>query len=654
MTHRINQAAATLAMLWIATMTTVAAQPKPTRVPPPGIPISEKDRAELRAGDNALAKEISGLRSAKRSDLLPDVEIFHKAVDWALRYDEFYRSNEVGLARTLLKTGMERAQQLREGKPAWLTATGLVVRGYISKIDGSVQPLGLVVPATYASDKIKRRRLDVWLHGRDDKLTELKFISDRMKSYGDFAPADAFVLHPYGRYCNAFKFAGETDVFEAMEQVKKFYPIDDQRIALRGFSMGGAGAWHLGAHHPDVWAVVSPGAGFAETAEYQKLGTNRAKVPAWEQKLWQLYDATDYAANFANVPVVAYNGTDDPQRQAADMMERAMKAEGFKLPRVWGTNVGHKYTPEGKKEVSRFVDESMMRGKSNQPSIHFTTRTLRYNTRPHLTITRLERHWARADVWCDLTSSPLTIHTTNVAAFQISVWGADTSLDNLLIDDQAGLRASSGAYDGGTSIRDFILEKDRNKKWISVKSQDEIAAGKRPGLQGPIDDAFMDSFLVVRPTGKAQSERLGAWSASQLAKATNDWRAQFRGDARVKDDSQVTDADIAAHNLVLFGDPQSNKLLARIADKLPLRWNAASVKVGGKTFSAATHAPILIFPNPLNPQRYVVLNSGFTFADAGLGSNAQQTPKLPDYAVLDVTTDSVVLDDFFDEQWKLR
>mgnify|MGYP007029164636 CR=1 FL=1 len=58
-------------------------------------------------------------------------------------------------------------------------------------------------------------------------------------------------------------------------------------------------------------AVAAPGAGFAETAEYQKLGANRAKVPAWEQKLWQLYDATDYAANFANLPVVAYNAAFD-------------------------------------------------------------------------------------------------------------------------------------------------------------------------------------------------------------------------------------------------------------------------------------------------------------------------------------------------------
>src|SRR5436190_4951787 len=231
------------------------------RVPPPGITIAEKDRAELRSGADALGREIAALRSSSMTELLPDVEIYHKAVDWALRYDEFYRSNEVGQARTLLKQGLERARQLREGKPAWLTATGLVVRGYVSKIDGSVQPYGLVVPASFRPGDSKAHRLDVWLHGRDNNLTELKFISDRQRSYGEFTPSDALVLHPYGRYCNAFKFAGEADVFEAMEHVKKSYRIDDRRIALRGFSMGGAGAWHLGAHHPDVWAVVSPGAG---------------------------------------------------------------------------------------------------------------------------------------------------------------------------------------------------------------------------------------------------------------------------------------------------------------------------------------------------------------------------------------------------------
>src|SRR5207253_429599 len=83
----------------------------------------------------------------------------------------------------------ERAQQLRDGKPSWTTATGLVVRGYKSKIDDSVQPYGLVVPATYKPDAAKPFRLDFWCHGRGEKLTELSFLDGRLKSPGEFTPA---------------------------------------------------------------------------------------------------------------------------------------------------------------------------------------------------------------------------------------------------------------------------------------------------------------------------------------------------------------------------------------------------------------------------------------------------------------------------------
>ncbi len=632
-----------------------AERARPTRVPPNGIPIAKSDRSELQSGVDAFGREIASLQRALADEpdllaLLPDVQIFHRAVDWPLRYDEFYRSNEVSLARKLLEQGTERARQLREGRAPWLTATGLVVRGFVSRIDGSVQPYGLVVPSGFAADHDKSRRLDVWLHGRDNNLTELKFISDRQRSYGEFTPADTIVLHPYGRYCNAFKFAGETDVFEAMEHVKKFYRIDEKRMALRGFSMGGAGVWHLAAHHPGVWAVAAPGAGFAETAEYQKLGTNRAKVPPWEQELWQLYDATDYAANFFNLPVIAYNGTDDPQRQAADVMERAMKAEGLTLPRVWGTNVGHKYTPEGKREVNRFVDESVAKGMSElPPEIHFTTRTLRYHRAPGISVTRLSRHWERADVTMKIGSNKsFNIQTRNVEQLQLAFSARTIDPRKVAVDGKAVFIAGEN-LDGTFSP---LLEKQRDG-WTQVIG-DMGTGSKRPGIQGPIDDAFMDSFLVVRPTGTALNEKTGAWVSSALTRATNDWRAQFRGDARVKEDSQVTEADIATHNLILFGDPQSNLLLARITKKLPVTWRGEFLQVGNKMFSLATHVPMLIFPNPLNPRRYIVLNTGFTFAEAGKGSNAQQTPKLPDYAVLDVATDSVVLADFFDEQWELR
>jgi hypothetical protein len=114
----------------------------------------------LEAGAQSLAQEIDSLRVAlkERSDkleLLPDVQIFHKAVDWALRYDEFYRSNEVQIARALLSQGKERAASLRNGEAPLMTATGLVVRGYASRIDGSIQPYGLVVPSSFARNPVK-------------------------------------------------------------------------------------------------------------------------------------------------------------------------------------------------------------------------------------------------------------------------------------------------------------------------------------------------------------------------------------------------------------------------------------------------------------------------------------------------------------------
>ena len=55
-----------------------------------------------------------------------------------------------------------------------------------------------------------------------------------------------------------------------------------------------------------------------------------------------------------------------------------------------------------------------------------------------------------------------------------------------------------------------------------------------------------------------------------------------------------------------------------------------------QTFDAAHHAAVMIFPNPLHPKRYVVLNSGFTYREYDYLNNARQVPKLPDYAVVDI------------------
>jgi hypothetical protein len=260
------------------------AQPAVKRIPADGIAIPAADRAELQTGLAHLQASIARLTPGP---LLPDVQIYSEAVRFSLEYNEFFKPAEIAAAKLLLHQGEERAAQLAAGQAPWTTATGLVVRGYVSKIDKSVQPYGLVVPPSYSPNAPHRWRLDTWFHGRDEALTQVNFITARQKSAGEFTPRDTIVLHLYGRYCNASKFAGEVDLFEALDAVRRNYPIDENRLLVRGFSMGGASVWHLAAHYPGMWAVASPGAGFAESAQYLKIKTTGDGAPPWwEQKLW--------------------------------------------------------------------------------------------------------------------------------------------------------------------------------------------------------------------------------------------------------------------------------------------------------------------------------------------------------------------------------
>jgi hypothetical protein len=201
----------------------------------------------------------------------------------------------------------------------------------------------------------------------------------------------------------------------------------------------------------------------------------------------------------------------------------------------------------------------------------------------------------------------------------------------------------------------------RDREWKSVARLDEGQLRKRPGLQGPIDDAFMDRFIIVKPTGVAASEKIGQWTSAECEHAILHWQKQFRGEAIVKTDADVTDEDIASSNLIVFGDPFSNGITAKVAQRLPIRWSEKEIILGEKSFPADRHALALIYPNPFNPKKYVVLNSGFTFREYDYLNNARQVPKLPDYAVIDVSVPvssrahgRIAAAGFFDESWQLQ
>jgi len=141
------------------------------------------------------------------------------------------------------------------------------------------------------------------------------------------------------------QFAGEIDTLEILEQMKRNYPIDANRVVEMGFSMGGAAACTWRCITPTSGGAASPGAGFAETREYQKMDKSdewRA-LPAYRKSLFHLYDCPDWCWNLQMVPLIAYAGEIDPQQQS-----RGRDAEGDGGA---GAQIGADLRAEGRAQV---------------------------------------------------------------------------------------------------------------------------------------------------------------------------------------------------------------------------------------------------------------------------------------------------------------
>jgi poly(3-hydroxybutyrate) depolymerase len=180
---------------------------------------------------------------------------------------------DLTLIKSALVRGQERLSAIADAKRPWAARHGKLALGYVSRVDDSIQPYGLIVPKNY--DPKTASRLDVVLHGSSKPvgLSELKFIS-RFDN-GDVAdaspPEQPFIeLHPLGRVENCYRWAGETDVFEAIEDVCRRYNIDRRRIVLRGMLMGASGTWHLGLKHPDRFVALGPYCGYVDTHRFSE------------------------------------------------------------------------------------------------------------------------------------------------------------------------------------------------------------------------------------------------------------------------------------------------------------------------------------------------------------------------------------------------
>jgi pimeloyl-ACP methyl ester carboxylesterase len=649
-----------------AALIALAAPPEKPSLPDPVVLKTIDERC------NRLDRALAELRRLGASDpILADIEVYLKAALWAVRHGELRRPEDAERTLAALDRGLLRASQQARGETPWLNLAGCaVVRGYRSRLDGSVQPYAVTYPADYGKDARRRWRLDVVLHGRDESLNEVKFLHQHRGEEPVPAGRDYVRVDVFGRGNNAYRWAGEVDVSEAVDAflaVERFLNrgqlLDPARVVLRGFSMGGAGTWHIGLQRPDHWCAIAPGAGFTTTHGYVKGLPD--KLPPEQEACLSIYDALDYAENAADVPVVAYAGEKDAQLRAAQSIQEKLKPLGIPMTLLVAPGLGHQFPPEWQEKVEQELARYATAGRPEYPKrVRFVTYTTRSTRCDWVQILALEKHYHRTSVDATRTDDGFTAATTNVRSLSLRLPPGTTR--QMVKSDVDGQHIEARPYQSTGGELYLYLEK-HDGKWSAVLPERIVTQRARSpqkvaGLQGPIDDAFTAPFLCVRGTGRPWHATTLGYVDENLRRFQEEWSRFFRGELPVKDDVDVTPEDIATRHLVLFGDPSSNSLIEQVLPGLPLRWTKERITLAGREGDASNHVPVLVYPSPLATERYVVLNSGHTFHEADFrGTNALLFSRLGDFALLKLKGDkndplatevqrAGLFDDFWREQ----
>jgi hypothetical protein len=251
----------------------------------------------------------------------------------------------------------------------------------------------------------------------------------------------------------------------------------------------------------------------------------------------------------------------------------------------------------------------------------------------------------------------LRLTTKNVAGVHVSP--KNVKIQKAVIDGQS------------VPLRPDLLEKHASLTFMrhddgwrhTTHTFHHFPFNKHRYLQGPIDDAFMSRFVVVAPSGKSKNAAFQSWVDFELARFKDRWRALMRSELPVVRD---VDFDFTAYtptNIVLYGDADSNAVIKQLGTEFPVSFAGSRWSFGQQAFDGDRYVPAMIFPStlPRGDHGYIVLNSGLTFREGHDRTNSQQNPKLPDWAIIDITQPPDAVSpgrihdaDFFDENWKLK
>lgn len=468
------------------------------------------------------------------------------------------------------------------------------IRPVLSKIDGQILFYVFKLPRDY--DPKKKYPVNVGLHSGAGLIWRGGWMDGRPSNDPRNAnAAQEIYISPCGRGNNCYAGMGEIAILEAIEHLKKHYAVDENRIYIGGASMGGTGGFRLCGFHPDVFAAGSSLTG----------GANYS-VPVGNGR----FDAYLLAENLCNTAFCIWDTPGDghfkPNRAFAEgLRELAKKYPGY-YPNLELTDpkgghgiIDRKLQVEGREWLKKQVRNPWPK------LVVYKTYNLRYDGAYWVTIDMVEDPARAARIEVEFQEpNRLRVATENIARFHLRLRGPIlvAQVYEVSINGGPALRWPPGPR------RHFARVEG---KWTLERNRYPAGLVKKHGVSGPVLDVFLEEpVLMVYGTLQTKDQ---AKSLGMVSTLVGRWFGPGDGGHTLhtgferKTDTAVTKDDIARKNLVLFGTPKQNAMVRDVADKLPVKFLDDGVEVAGKTHRGEGVGIIMVYPNPLNPERYVLL-----------------------------------------------
>jgi poly(3-hydroxybutyrate) depolymerase len=587
-------------------------------------PATESQKGPLQVQFDGLRKAVERTESAATNR---DSNVFHSNIPLArfkLRKAVAQSQSPFegeAKARESLDEAAEALERYDAGKVGFEGETGHLERAYITQNDNTAQPFYVYVPEDYSPGR--RWPLIVFLHG----YVPYTSIIDPWVLYEEHeriaADAGALLLTPYGRRNTDFQGVGEVDVLASIEEMKRFYSVDPDRIYLCGPSMGGYGTWTIALRHPGMFAACAPMCG--QTDMFVWWPWPHLTAPRFKQFLGEWDNPIDLAPNAVGQSCFLQHGEFDrliPIEQSY-MMRWEMDRLGTPIEYYEHKDADHFiYQHElcFQKAFPWLVQHKLDRWPRH---VRLKSYSYRYDTAFWLRILEYQRWGQPGQIEATVEGNRISLTSQNISHVQLT-------LSKELLD----IGRPVTVVCGGKEVHSGVPKGEA----ITVKLAEPLtpqkpgAIRKRKGLCGPVEDVFNGPFVVVPGTAgsKEQTQEL----MDHATKWCQEWDAFADGVPPVMLDTDVDENTVAERSLVLFGTPETNQVIAGIADRLPVKFTHDGYTLGGRTYSGPDLGLALCYPNPKNPDRYVLIYAG---EDPGtkLGINHKHD-LLPDYLIFRV------------------